>query len=713
MNTMRWLLLLMIGLVFFGFFWFDLGNFLSLASIKEIQAQFNGFIKSHFLLTITVFFAIYVLVTGLSLPGAALLTLLAGSLFGLLWGTVIVSFASTIGASLAFLIARFLFREQVQMRFADKLQSINQGIEKEGKNYLFTLRLIPIFPFFVINLVMGLTPIKLWPFFWVSQMGMLPGTLVYVNAGTALANIDSLQGIVSFQLLASFALLGCFPYLIKFVLHRWQTWRKMRAYVKPKVFDRNLIVIGGGSGGLVSAYIAAAVRAKVTLIEKNKMGGDCLNTGCVPSKALIHCAKLAAQIHKGSASGIEVDGVRINFAKVMAQIQAVIEEVKPHDSVERYTKLGVECIHGQAQVISPWEVEVNGQRLSARHLIIATGASPLIPPIPGLADIPYFTSDNIWSLRHPPEHLLVLGGGPIGCELAQSFARLGIRVTQVELAAQLLPREDADVAQVVQQALKKDGVHILTGWKAVQFNEQQGRYAVTLSQGEHSQELVFDQMLLALGRVAHVRGFGLENLGIELTERGTLAVNEYLQTSIPTIFAVGDVAGPYQFTHFSAHQAWYATVNSLFGGLKRFATDYRIIPATTFTEPQVARVGLNEKEANAANIMVEITCFEIAELDRAIAERAKEGFIKVLTPPDQDTILGATIVGALAGEMIAEFVLAMRHGLGLNKILSTIHAYPTWMEANKYVAGQWKQAHKPKRVLNILERYHRWQRKSD
>jgi pyruvate/2-oxoglutarate dehydrogenase complex dihydrolipoamide dehydrogenase (E3) component/uncharacterized membrane protein YdjX (TVP38/TMEM64 family) len=716
MSRNKLLLLAVIAIAVASFFAFDLGRFLNLEFFKAQQATIEAYRAEHPILTAAAYFLIYVAVTGLSLPGAAVMTLAGGAIFGLAWGTLIISFASTIGATLAFLASRLLFRDGVQRRFGEKLRTINDGMAREGAFYLFALRLVPIFPFFVINLVMGLTPIRTWTFYWVSQVGMLAGTVVYVNAGTQLAAIDSVGGILSPAIIGSFALLGIFPFvakkLVAFVEARkvYAPWRGRR----PKTFDYNLVVIGAGSAGLVSAYIAAAVKAKVALIERHKMGGDCLNTGCVPSKALIRSARFIAQAERATRLGLRAVDVDFRFADLMERVQRVIRQVEPHDSVERYTGLGVDCIEGGARITSPWTVEVEGptgrRELTAKSLIIAAGARPFVPPIPGLDEVGYLTSDDVWSLRELPERLLVLGGGPIGCELTQAFARLGARVTQVEMAPRLMPREDPEISEMVLQRFRDEGIDVRVGTRAVAFRTVDGQKQLVAEQGGDEVTIGFDRVLVAVGRAANTAGYGLEEVGVRLSERGTVAVNDYLQTSLPNVYACGDVAGPYQFTHTAAHTAWYASVNALFGGLRRFKVDYSVIPWATFTDPEVARVGLNETEAKERGIAYEVTTYGIDDLDRAIADESAEGLVKVLTVPGKDRILGATLVGEHAGDLIIEFILAMRHGLGLNKILGTIHIYPTWVEANKYAAGNWKRAHAPARVLQWLARYHRWRR---
>ena len=689
-------------------------QYLSLGYLKSQQAAIDQYFESNPAFTAALYFLIYVAVTALSLPGAAVMTLAGGAIFGLLWGTVLVSFASSLGATLAFLVSRFLLRDLVQSRFGDKLKPINAGVERDGGFYLFTLRLVPAFPFFVINLVMGLTPMKTRTFYWVSQLGMLAGTLVYVNAGTQLAQIETLSGILSPGLIASFVLLGVFPLIARKIVDLVKARRVFRRWRKPARFDRNMVVIGAGSAGLVASYIAAAVRAKVTLIEKHRMGGDCLNTGCVPSKALIRSAKFLSHVRRAKEFGIRHASADFEFAEVMERVHKVVAAVEPHDSVERYTSLGVECIEGEAKIISPWEVEVKTaggtQRLSTRAIVIAAGARPFVPPIPGIDLVDHLTSDTVWNLRTLPRRLVVLGGGPIGCELTQAFARFGAKVTQVEMLPRLMIREDPEISAMVMKSFAEEGIDVRVNHKAKQFVVENGQKALICEHDGKDVRIEFDAVLVAVGRIANTQGYGLEELGIRTTRSRTVETNEFLQTIYPNIFACGDVAGPFQFTHTAAHQAWYAAVNALFGSLRKFRADYSVIPWATFTEPEVARVGLNETEAKEKGIAYEVSTYEIDDLDRAIADSEAHGVVKVLTVPGKDRILGVTIAGEHAGDLIAEFVAAMRHGFGMNKILSTIHIYPTLAEANKYAAGVWKRAHAPQGVLRWVERFHAWMR---
>ncbi|MGV3498394.1 MAG: FAD-dependent oxidoreductase [Hydrogenophaga sp.] len=658
--TLRKTLLLLTLASALALFWaFDLGRLLSLEQLKASQAGLAALYQRHPWQVAGAYFGIYVLATALSLPGAVLLTLAGGALFGLLWGTVIVSFASSVGATLAFLASRFLLRDVVRERFGRRLAEIDRGLERDGAFYLFTLRLIPVVPFFLINLLMGLTRMKTLTFHAVSQVGMLAGTLVYVNAGTQLARLDSLQGILSPALIGSFVLLGLFPLIARRLVAAWQQRRATARWrgVRPRHFDRNLIVIGAGAGGLVTAYVAAAVKARVTLVEAHKMGGDCLNYGCVPSKALIRSAKLAHQLRHGARYGLHDTEPVLSFRAVMQRVRDVIRDIEPHDSVERYTGLGVEVLQGHARLVDPWTVEIalNGggtQRLTAHSIVLATGARPFVPPLPGIEQVKCVTSDTLWdrfaTLDHPPARLVVLGGGPIGCELSQAFSRLGSQVTQVEMAPRLLLREDEDVSAFAREALQADGVQVRTGQRALRCERDDATQWLVVDNAGREERIAFDHLICAVGRVARLEGFGLAELGIPT--RRVIETNEYLQTIYPHIYVVGDAAGPYQLTHVAAHQAWYAAVNALFGEWRRFKVDYRVIPWTTFIDPEVARVGLNEQEAREQGLAFEVTRFDIGELDRAIADSEASGFVKVLTEPGKDRILGVTIVGAHAGD---------------------------------------------------------------
>jgi pyruvate/2-oxoglutarate dehydrogenase complex dihydrolipoamide dehydrogenase (E3) component/uncharacterized membrane protein YdjX (TVP38/TMEM64 family) len=712
MTRSRLLLLVVIAATVVAFFAFDLDRFLTLASLKAGRESLAGWVSANFVVAIATYFVAYIAVTALSLPGAVIMTLAGGALFGLVAGTIVVSFASSIGATLAFLASRFLFRDAVRAKFGQRLAAIDEGVRRDGAFYLFTLRLVPAFPFFLVNLLMGLTPIRTPTYYVVSQIGMFPATVVFVYAGTQLAQLESLSGILSPGLLGAFVAIGVLPLIMRWIANALAARRIYRGHRRPRRFDYNLAVIGAGSAGLVSAYIGAAVKAKVALIERHRMGGDCLNTGCVPSKALIRSARLLADARDSAKLGIRSVIADYDFAEVMERVQRVVAAVEPHDSVERYTGLGVDCIRGEARIVSPWEVVVDGRRISARSIIVASGARPTVPALPGLDGVAYLTSDTVWSLRERPGRLLVLGGGPIGCELALAFARLGCSVTLAGRAARLLPREDADVSTLLHAVFAREGITLALGREAVRVEPAANGIGgvLVLGGGADAERIAFDRLLLALGRTANVQGFGLEELGVRVNPRGTVDADPLMRTNFPNIAVCGDVTGPFQYTHVAAHQAWYAAVNQLLAPYWSFRADYRVIPHATFTDPQVARVGLSEAEAQAQGIAYEVTRYGIDDLDRAIADGTAEGFVKVLTEPGKDRILGATIVHTEAGELIAEYVLAMKHGIGMNRILGTIHAYPTLMEANKYAAGTWKRAHAPAAALRWAERFFAWRR---
>jgi pyruvate/2-oxoglutarate dehydrogenase complex dihydrolipoamide dehydrogenase (E3) component/uncharacterized membrane protein YdjX (TVP38/TMEM64 family) len=696
-----------------AYFVFDLGQYLTLDGIKALAGDLAAFQRDNPLAVLAGFFLAYVAVTAASLPGAAIMTLAAGALFGVVTGTILVSFASTAGATLAFLSSRHVLRDTIEARFGERLKAINAGVERDGAFYLFTLRMIPAFPFFLVNLAMGLTRIRTLTYVWVSQLGMLLGTIIYVNAGTQLAKIDSLAGIASPQVIGAFVLLGIAPWFAKAIIGMIQRRKAYAGFTRPKRFDRNLVVIGAGSAGLVSAYIAATVKAKVTLVEANEMGGDCLNTGCVPSKALIKSAKVAAQMRNAEKYGLTRVEPQVPFKAVIARVMEVIKAIEPHDSVERFTDLGVDVVKGYAKVIDPWTVDIaradgTTQRLTTRSIVIATGAEPVVPPIPGIEASGYLTSETMWEafaqIDAAPARVAILGGGPIGCELSQALARLGSQVTLVEMEDRLLGREDDEVSALAREVLAADGVAVMTGRKAVRIEP-----GVLIADNAGQEVRVpFDALIVAVGRKARLTGFGLEDIGVDVAK--TVVTDEFLATKFPNIFAAGDVAGPYQLTHTASHQAWYASVNALFGQFRQFKADYRVIPAVTFMDPEFARVGLSEREAAEQGVAYDITSYDLDDLDRAIAESETRGFVKVLTAPGKDKVLGATIVGAQAGELLAEFVLAMKYGIGLNKLLGTIHAYPTLAEANKFAAGHWKMARKPEKLLVWVERYHAWRR---
>ena len=482
----------------------------------------------------------------------------------------------------------------------------------------------------------------------------------------------------------------------------------MKKFRKPKKFDVNAVVIGAGAAGLVSSIIFAGGRGKVVLIEQGKMGGDCLNTGCIPSKSLIRTSRLMFDISHASEFGIEVGDREVNFREVIERIKKVIKSIEPHDSIERLTSLGVECIGGSARIESPYLVSVNDKKISTRTIIIATGASPSIPNIDGLNSIDFLTSESVWNLKTLPKRLLIIGAGPIGCELAQAFCHLGTQVTQVDIQPRLLPKEDAEVSDLVSVQFQRDGVKVLTDYEPIKvIREADRNYLEACCKGQ-TVRIEYDELLIAAGRKPNVEDLGLENLGIELTSLGAVKVNSSMQTSVSNIFACGDVAGPYQYTHMASYQAFFSSINAMLSGLWKIRANYKAVPWATYIRPEVARVGLSETEARMQKISYDMTRYDLSNLDRARTEAETEGFIKILTVPGKDKILGVTIVGFQASELIGEFVFAMTHNMGLRKIIDAIHIYPTMFEANKLAANEWRKNNLPKKYIALGKRFLAW-----
>ena len=477
-------------------------------------------------------------------------------------------------------------------------------------------------------------------------------------------------------------------------------------------YQYNLVVIGAGSAGLVSSYVAAAAKAKVALVERHKMGGDCLNTGCVPSKALIRSASFMRDVRRHKLLGFKEARAEFDFAEVMERVQRVIAAIEPHDSVERYSGLGVDCIHGEARVVSPHEVEVGGKTLTTRNIIVAAGARPFVPDIEGMQNADYKTSDTIWDIRQQPKRLVVVGGGPIGTELAQAFAFLGSEVTQVEGGARILPREDEDAALLVMEQMKEAGVDIVTNARAKKVESGEGGRHIVLadSQSGETTRRPFDLLLLAAGRKPNGDKVpGLAEAGVKINARGVVEVDECLRTSVPNIYACGDIIGSYQFTHTASHGAVTAVINALSPLPFKKKIDWSIVPWCTFSHPEVARVGLSEQEAKEKNIAVEVVKYGIDDLDRAIADEEAEGFVKLVTSPGGD-LLGVTIVGAHAGDLLHEYVLAMKQGAKIKDVLSMIHIYPTLAEANRFAASEWNKKHISPKLLSISERLNTFMR---
>lgn len=692
---------------------FDLGDYLSLEAIKQERGRLQALYEARPATVLVVFGVVYMFLSIVALPAGALLTLLAGAVFGVVVATVVVSFASSFGATLAMLVSRTLLHDWAADRFRGTYERINRGIDRDGAFYLFSLRLVTYLPFFAINIAMGLTRMPVWRYYWVSQLGMLPGTFVFAWAGRKLARIEEVSDVMSPDVVAALLALAAFPWFARSALNLVRAGRAHAGWQRPRRFDCNVVIIGAGAAGTVAARVAASVKAKAVLIEAGRPGGACIDTGCIPSRTLLQSARLAREVRRAEALGLRLESRGTALPRVMQRVRGIITRVAREQAPERYRALGVEYIQGRATLRSPWTVEVNGTLVSARSIILATGARPRVPAIPGLQDSGYFTSETIWTLDRLPRHLLVLGGGPVGCELARAFHDLGSEVTLMGRAPRLLPREDEEVSRALRERFERDGIRVLCGWQAVRVERRGGDCRLTCTPAGGTGEQLHvegDVLLLATGREGCVDGLGLERLGLRLNERGFLDTNDYLQTDVPNIHAAGDLAGPYRHAHVARYQARYAALNALFGFLRRFAVDYDAIPFVVLCEPQVARVGLTEREARARRIRYALHRFDFDGLERAIIDGAAEGWMKVLVSPGSGRILGVTIVGGPAGEMIGEFVLAMKNGLSLDRVLATLHAHPTWSEAGWRLARAWRRSQPPQRLLTRLAWLHRWRR---
>jgi len=702
--------LLIIAAIFFMADWFDLSQHLTLSQLKHHQLYLHSLVQDFPVQSVVIYFIAYIVMAGLALPGALIFTLAGGALFGLATGVILASFASTLGALASFLVARFFLHDFVQTRYQQRLTVINQKIQQQGATYLLFLRLVPAFPFFMVNLLMALTPISARTYYIVSQIGMLPATFIFVNAGTELAKISSVDDILSIPLLLSLLLLACLPFISKQLAKRVSCWRLYKSWQRPKKFDYHTIVIGGGAAGLVAAYTTQTLQGKVALIEKHQMGGDCLNTGCVPSKSILRTAKFIHDIGQHSNYGVQQAEFKLQFQQVMQRVREKISTIAPKDSIKRYNDMGVDCFQAHAQLLSPWQVEAVSKNskitISAKNIILAGGATPNVPTIPGLENINYYTSDNIWHLDHLPEKLLIIGAGPIGCELGQAFVRLGAEVTMINRNERILTNEDPQAAHALQYALQQDGVKILNNFNPLRIDDNSKNFSLMGEQHNEILHIAFSHCLIATGRKPSL--LGCEALDIETNSHGQVITNDKQQTNYPNIYACGDITSPLQYTHSASHQAWYAAFNALFRPFKQFNCQLNHIPRAIYTDPEVASLGMSEQQAIQKNIPHEISYFAMDDVDRAITDEATTGFIKVITRRNNDKILGVCIVGEHSSELIAEFVLAKTHNLGLNKILQTVHLYPTRGEINRLVAGQWRQKKFTAYQRKLLKLFQNW-----
>ena len=701
--------LLIIAAILFTVSWLDLHQLFTLSQLKQQQHTLQQLVAQNMFAASIIYFLCYVGMAGLAIPGALIMTLAGGALFGLLTGVLLVSFASSLGALIAFWAARFFLHDYIQSKYKDRLTVINDKIKQQGHWYLLFIRLVPAFPFFLVNVLMGLTPIRAGSYYLVSQIGMLPATIIYVNAGTELAKISSPQDILSWPLLISLTLLGLLPFITQGLVKLLTLKRLYAKWRKPKQFDYHTIVIGAGAAGLVSAYTSATLQAKVALIEQSEMGGDCLNTGCVPSKSILRTAKFVADLSRHQEFGIDEAHYKLQFSNIMRRVHNTVATIAPKDSIQRYSTLGVDCFSAEASLISPWQVELNQpakHTLTAKNIIVASGAQPAIPTITGLDEVDYYTSDSIWNLTTLPQELLIIGAGPIACELGLAFARLGTKVTLVNRGERILANEDHHAAQLLHDKLTQAGLRILNNFFSDEFSHQHDMKCLVGKHEGQSIRLNFTHLLLAVGRTANTAA--LAALDIDINQRGQIVTNQFMQTNYPNIYACGDVTSPLQYTHSASHQAWYAAFNALFRPLKQFKCALANIPRAIYTDPEIASLGITEQQAIEQGIKYQVTTLAMDDIDRAITDSATDGFVKVITADNSDKILGVCIVGEHASELIAEFVLAKTHNLGLNKILQTVHLYPTRSEINRLAAGKWRRSRFSAKSQQILHKIQLW-----
>jgi len=687
-----------------------------------------------------VVFAVAYALLGLFLPGA-MLTLGAGFAYGVVVGTAVVCVASNLTAVGAFLLGRTLARDAIAARIGanPRFAAIDRAVGRQGLKIVLLVRLSPLFPFTLLNYAFGLTRVTLRDYLVGSLVGMLPGTVMYVYLGSLVTSLTELaagrpsggavqQAFYFGGLVATVAVTLYVTHVARRALadvtgdeahaepappvppslvqpddeHN----RALLAHVHPPGWTNptpaaryDLVVVGGGTAGLVSAAGASGLGARVALVERHLLGGDCLNVGCVPSKAMIAAARTAATARETSAFGVRVSGLDVDFAAVMERMRRLRAGIAPHDGAERFTRLGVDVFLGEGRFTGRATLEVDGRRLTFTRAVVATGARATAPPIPGLEDVGYLTNETVFWLTELPRRLAVVGAGPIGCELAQAFCRLGSRVTALEMLPQVLGKEDPDAAAIVERRLRTDGVAIVLGAR-IERAERRGRDKVLVYEaGGARREVACDAILVGAGRAPNVEGLGLEAAGVACGRDG-VTVNDYLQTTNRRIYAAGDVASRFRFTHMADALARIVLANALFGGWKKASALH--VPWCTYTSPEVAHVGLYAEEAKARGHAVDTLTIPMAEVDRAVLDGDEAGFFRVHLERGRDRILGATLVSAHAGETISEVTLAMTRRLGLATLAGVIHPYPTEAEAIRKAADEYNRGRLTPTVKRVL-----------
>ncbi len=692
--------------------------------------------------------AAYAVLTVAMIPGSAL-TIGSGLIFGFWKGFAVVTVGANLGALGAFLLARTLFRERAEAlaRGQKTFRAVDSAIAREGFRIVLLLRLSPVFPFTVLNVLLGVTGISAASYVLANLIGMLPGTLMFVYLGTlgeAAAGTQSLgQTVLRIVGLAATVVVtvvitriarralkaasldgGANPGVAPEAAPVGAGAKtipgdaydqallasvKPTAHVNPIPQDRyNLVVIGAGTAGLVTAAGGAGLGAKVALIEKHMFGGDCLNVGCVPSKGIIRAGRAAAAVREAGAFGIRLAGEpRIDFAATMERMRRLRAGIAPHDSVKRFSELGIDVYLGEGRFTGPDEIEVGGNKLRFQAAVIATGARATFPRIPGIEEVEPLTNENVFTLTELPRSLILLGAGAIGCEMAQTFRRLGSEVTIVIRGNRIMTREDPDAALIVQRKFEQEGIRVLTG-SAIKRAEKRGGKKVIVIERDGSEESVeADQILIGMGRAPNVEGLGLSAAGIAYGTEG-VTVDANMRTTNPRVFAAGDICSRLKFTHAADAQARIVLRNALFFGRAR-ATDL-VIPWCTYTDPEIAHVGCYEKEARDRGLAVTTFTVPLEDVDRAILDGETEGFGRIHLKSGTDRILGATVVASHAGDMIGELTMAIQNGLGAGKLASVIHPYPTQGEVVRKLGDAYMRTKLTPGVKRIMARILRWRR---
>lgn len=680
-----WLPLILLLSLLALFFIFRLDQYLSFSFLHSYQAQLIYWTNTYYILTVLLFLTLYTLAVAISLPGAIFFTLASGFLFGVFWGIVYVIIAATSGATILYFAVRTSLGNWLAKSASQWTERMRAGFQDNAFSYLLTLRLIPIVPFWVVNIIPGLLGVKPKTFILATFIGIIPGTAVFVILGSGIQNLFAMNQTPNLHVLFTPSIL--FPLLALAGLSLLPVIYKAKiskSSPKNSFITVDLVIIGAGPGGLSVASVATQLGLKVILVESGLMGGDCLNYGCIPSKALLASAKTAHLLRQAHNFGIEVKGVDINFLNVLKHVHDVIKELAEHDSVERFKSLGVDVIEAEARFTGKNTITAKDLEIQAKHFVIATGSNPLIPSIPGLDITPYFTNESIFNLTEQPEHLMVIGGGPIGCELAQAFSMLGTHVTLVEQQT-LLSGEDEDCVTILRDQLNRMNISIYehcTVQEVHSVNPQNIKIVIQ-KKGELI-NITGSHLLIATGRKAHVTHLGLDKAGIDYTAQG-INVNSYLQTSNNKVYAIGDVVGPFRFTHMASYQAGIVIRNIIFKLPSK--VNYQNIPRVTFTEPEIAHVGISEKEASQQK-NIKLIQWPFKENDRANTDLKVEGKIKVFTDA-KARILGVTIIGHCAGELILPWIMAVKEQKTLRSFTDVIVPYPTFSEISKQVAAEY------------------------